>query len=103
MGSPDVKYGDSVVVIQHAATGYWLSYHTYETKKRGKKLTHSHMKLGLLWGEHAEMMSVCNSNHICIHICSLTFYIFTEDMNRNKYFKEIRLFKNFYSTILKCL
>jgi len=36
MGQPEIKYGDSVVVVQHAATGYWLSYQTYETKKRGR-------------------------------------------------------------------
>lgn len=35
MGTADIKYGDSTVVVQHAATGYWLSYQTYETKKRG--------------------------------------------------------------------
>ena len=35
MGQPEIKYGDSMVVVQHAATGYWLSYQTFETKKRG--------------------------------------------------------------------
>ncbi|KAH3855008.1 hypothetical protein DPMN_097568 [Dreissena polymorpha] len=35
MGKCDLKYGDSVVFIQHCATGLWLSYQTFETKKRG--------------------------------------------------------------------
>ncbi|KAI1309032.1 Ryanodine receptor [Halotydeus destructor] len=35
IGSPLVKYGDTSFVVQHLETGYWLSYKTYETKKRG--------------------------------------------------------------------
>ena len=35
MGKADLKYGDSMVFIQHASTGLWLSYQTFETKKRG--------------------------------------------------------------------
>ena len=35
MGKADIKYGDSMVFIQHCASGKWLSYQTFETKKRG--------------------------------------------------------------------
>ncbi|XP_070180339.1 ryanodine receptor-like isoform X4 [Littorina saxatilis] len=35
MGHADLKYGDSVVFIQHEDSGLWLSYITFETKKRG--------------------------------------------------------------------
>ncbi|KAK3736855.1 hypothetical protein RRG08_000604 [Elysia crispata] len=35
MGHADVKYGDSMVYLQHSSTGLWLSYQTFETKKRG--------------------------------------------------------------------
>jgi ryanodine receptor 2 len=35
MSTPTIKYGDSMVYIQHVKTNYWLSYTTYETKKRG--------------------------------------------------------------------
>ena len=35
MGKADLKYGDSMVFIQHSSTGLWLSYQTFETKKRG--------------------------------------------------------------------
>ncbi len=35
MGSPMIKYGDTLVYIQHAKSNSWLSYQTYETKKRG--------------------------------------------------------------------
>jgi ryanodine receptor 2 len=35
MGKSDLKYGDSVAFVQHCATGLWLSYQTFETKKRG--------------------------------------------------------------------
>jgi ryanodine receptor 2 len=35
MGSPVIKYGDTLVYIQHVKSGCWLSYQTYETKKRG--------------------------------------------------------------------
>ena len=35
MGHADLKYGDSIVFLQHAETGLWLSYVTFETKKRG--------------------------------------------------------------------
>lgn len=35
MGSAEIKYGDSLVYLQHMKTGLWLSYQTFETKKRG--------------------------------------------------------------------
>lgn len=35
IGSPLIKYGDTPIIIQHIETGYWLSYRSYETKKRG--------------------------------------------------------------------
>ncbi|KAL4238125.1 Ryanodine receptor 2 [Mactra antiquata] len=35
MGKCELKYGDSVAFIQHCCTGLWLSYQTFETKKRG--------------------------------------------------------------------
>ena len=35
MGKPDIKYDDSIVFLQHCDTGLWLSYQTFETKKRG--------------------------------------------------------------------
>ena len=35
MGSADISYGDTVVYFQHIKTGNWLSYQTFETKKRG--------------------------------------------------------------------
>ena len=35
MSAPTVKYGDSMAYIRHVKTNYWLSYTTYETKKRG--------------------------------------------------------------------
>lgn len=35
MSMPTLKYGDSMVYLKHVKTNYWLSYTTYETKKRG--------------------------------------------------------------------
>lgn len=35
MGKCEFKFGDSVAFVQHCATGLWLSYQTFETKKRG--------------------------------------------------------------------
>lgn len=35
MGMPTIKYGDTLVYIQHVKSSCWLSYQTYETKKRG--------------------------------------------------------------------
>lgn len=35
MGHPLIKYGDTLVYIQHVNSNCWLSYRTYETKKRG--------------------------------------------------------------------
>jgi ryanodine receptor 2 len=35
IGSPIIKYGDSTVIVQHSETGLWLSYKSYETKKKG--------------------------------------------------------------------
>ena len=29
------KYGDSTVIMQHAESGLWVSYKSYETKKKG--------------------------------------------------------------------
>jgi ryanodine receptor 2 len=35
MGPPTLKYGDTLVYIQHLKSSCWLSYQVYETKKRG--------------------------------------------------------------------
>lgn len=35
IGSPIIKYGDSTVIMQHAESSLWLSYKSYETKKKG--------------------------------------------------------------------
>ena len=35
MGEPDVCLGETLIYLQHAASGWWLSYESYETKKRG--------------------------------------------------------------------
>lgn len=35
IGSAIIKYGDSTVIVQHSETGLWLSYKSYETKKKG--------------------------------------------------------------------
>jgi len=35
MGTADIKYGESFVYLQHKKSGMWLSYQTFETKKRG--------------------------------------------------------------------
>ncbi|KAM7538970.1 hypothetical protein Aperf_G00000057777 [Anoplocephala perfoliata] len=35
MGEPDVCLGETLIYLQHAALGWWLSYESYETKKRG--------------------------------------------------------------------
>ncbi|TGZ67043.1 hypothetical protein CRM22_004998 [Opisthorchis felineus] len=35
MGEPDLRLGETLTYLQHAASGRWLSYEAYETKKRG--------------------------------------------------------------------
>ncbi|XP_043461888.1 ryanodine receptor isoform X4 [Leptopilina heterotoma] len=35
IGLPIIKYGDSTVIMQHAQTSLWVSYKSYETKKKG--------------------------------------------------------------------
>ncbi|RWS25625.1 ryanodine receptor-like protein, partial [Leptotrombidium deliense] len=35
IGSPLIKYGDTSFFLQHMETSYWLSYKSFETKKRG--------------------------------------------------------------------
>ncbi|XKL68210.1 hypothetical protein PGB90_003701 [Kerria lacca] len=35
IGLPIIKYGDSTVLLQHSETGLWLTYKSYETKKKG--------------------------------------------------------------------
>ncbi|KAI3389454.1 hypothetical protein SNEBB_011471 [Seison nebaliae] len=35
MGVATLKFGDTQFFLQHAATNYWVSYETFETKKRG--------------------------------------------------------------------
>ncbi|XP_046400098.1 ryanodine receptor isoform X3 [Ischnura elegans] len=35
IGAAIIKYGDSTVIVQHSETGLWLSYKSYETKKKG--------------------------------------------------------------------
>ncbi|XP_075211293.1 ryanodine receptor [Lycorma delicatula] len=35
IGAPIIKYGDSTVLVQHSETGLWLTYKSYETKKKG--------------------------------------------------------------------
>ncbi|VEL11165.1 unnamed protein product [Protopolystoma xenopodis] len=36
MGEPDLRVGETLAYLQHVATGRWLSYETFETKKRGR-------------------------------------------------------------------
>lgn len=35
IGAPIIRYGDTTVILQHCATEMWLSYKSYETKKKG--------------------------------------------------------------------
>ncbi|KAL0274262.1 UNVERIFIED_CONTAM: hypothetical protein PYX00_006731 [Menopon gallinae] len=35
IGSPIIKYGDSTVIMQHSESGLWVSYKSFETKKKG--------------------------------------------------------------------
>uniref|UniRef100_T1JNF8 Ryanodine receptor n=1 Tax=Strigamia maritima TaxID=126957 RepID=T1JNF8_STRMM len=35
LGQPLIKYGDTTVFLQHCATKLWLSYKSFETKKKG--------------------------------------------------------------------
>ena len=35
IGVPNVYYDDTTVIIQHIETGIWLSYKTYQVKKKG--------------------------------------------------------------------
>ena len=35
IGAPIIKYGDSTVIMQHSETGLWVSYKSFETKKKG--------------------------------------------------------------------
>ncbi|XP_058254474.1 ryanodine receptor 2 isoform X2 [Hemibagrus wyckioides] len=34
MGTPEIKYGDSVCLVQHVDSGLWLSYQTSDSKRR---------------------------------------------------------------------
>lgn len=31
---PEIKYGDSVCLVQHVDSGLWLTYQTSDTKRR---------------------------------------------------------------------
>lgn len=35
IGGPDIIYGDTTVILQHCGSELWLSYKSYETKKKG--------------------------------------------------------------------
>jgi len=35
MGTKDIRFGDSLFYLQHMKTSMWVSYQTFETKKRG--------------------------------------------------------------------
>lgn len=35
IGTPIIKYGDSTVIMQHYETSLWVSYKSFETKKKG--------------------------------------------------------------------
>lgn len=35
IGAPIIKYGDTAVILQHCESELWLSYKSYETKKKG--------------------------------------------------------------------
>ncbi|KAL1124812.1 hypothetical protein AAG570_001433 [Ranatra chinensis] len=35
IGAPIIKYGDSTVLVQHLETSLWLTYKSFETKKKG--------------------------------------------------------------------
>ncbi|BES99791.1 ryanodine receptor [Nesidiocoris tenuis] len=35
IGSPIIKYGDTTVLVQHCESGLWVTYKSFETKKKG--------------------------------------------------------------------
>ncbi|XP_014249566.1 ryanodine receptor isoform X2 [Cimex lectularius] len=35
IGAPIIKYGDSTVLVQHSESGLWVTYKSFETKKKG--------------------------------------------------------------------
>ncbi|XP_062863941.1 ryanodine receptor 2 [Trichomycterus rosablanca] len=40
MGTPDVKYGDSICLVQHVDTGLWLTYQTSDSRRRKEMKLH---------------------------------------------------------------
>lgn len=112
MGAPTIKYGDTLVYIQHAKTSHWLSYQTYETKKRGvgkieeKKATlhaEGHMDdcFTIVRAQEEEARSA-----LVIRKCMSLFTKFIRAMDtstdnyieKHRYWKKISLEK-----VLKCL
>lgn len=40
MGTPEIKYGDSICLVQHVDSGLWLTYQTSESKRRKEMQPH---------------------------------------------------------------
>ena len=108
MGLPVIKYGETLVYMQHFKSSCWLSYNSYETKKRGvgkieekKACIHpeGHMDdcFTIVRAQEEEARSA-----LVIRKCMSLFSKFIRVMDSN-YQNSQSLKKISLETILKCL
>lgn len=45
MGTPEIKYGDSLCFIQHIDTGLWLTYQTTDFKRQKESVPQRQVNL----------------------------------------------------------
>ncbi len=110
MSAPTIKYGEAQIYIRHVKTNFWLSYTTYETKKRGVgKVEEKKAELSLE-GHMDDCFTVVKAQEeearsaLVIRKCSSLFSKFirsmdtSDDSNSRPYWKRISLDK-----VLLCL
>jgi len=66
MGKATITNGETLVYLQHRETGLWLSYQTFETKKRGVGRVEEKKASGILMSMGRGYGAVANQKFSCV-------------------------------------
>ncbi|CAI2723066.1 unnamed protein product [Schistosoma spindalis] len=87
MGEPDLRLGETLAYLQHAASGRWLSYEAYETRKRGVGRVEEKKAVLLIEGHMDDLFSLVRAQDeeirsaSAIRRCTSVFNNFIHTLN----------------------
>uniref|UniRef100_A0AA85JZA6 Ryanodine receptor n=1 Tax=Trichobilharzia regenti TaxID=157069 RepID=A0AA85JZA6_TRIRE len=87
MGEPDLRLGETLTYLQHAASGRWLSYEAYETRKRGVGRVEEKKAVLLIEGHMDDLFSLVRAQDeeirsaSAIRRCTSVFNHFIHTLN----------------------